>query len=203
MNEAFVPSRFLLVFVETLSADIGRRNLTAVLEKDGLPTDWTDPAHLSSLDEEHSAEVYAGLQSALRTYYGRGARGTLIRIGSKMWNRLLNDAAFGAKAQAALVHGLPMPARHKPALELLAGLMSARKGDVTVHTLDLDFLLADHASPATLGQKDSTSICYVTLGLIREALYWAAGKEYDIEETSCRAAGARDCEFKITVGGSS
>lgn len=203
MAEASVSSHFLLAFVEILSTDIGRGNLAAVLEKDGLPTDWIDPAHLSSLGERHSAEIYAGLQAALRTYYGRGARSTLIRVGEKMWDRLLNDAAFGAKAQAAFVRGLPLSMRHKPALELLANLMSVRKGDVTVHTLDLDFLLADHASPATLNQKDSAPICYVTNGLIRDALYWAVAREFDIEETSCRAAGARDCEFKITVGGSS
>lgn len=203
MSETLVSSRFLLIFVETLLADIGRGHLSAVLEKDGLSADWIDLAHLSSLDEKHSVEVYAGLQSALRTYYGRGARGTLIRIGSKMWDRLLNDAAFGAKAQAALVRGLPVSVRHKPALELLAGLMSTRKGDAIVHTLDRDFLLVDHASPTTLGQQDFASICYVTLGLIREVLYWAVGREHDIEETSCRAAGAGNCEFKITVGGSS
>ncbi len=201
MTEVSISPRFLFTFVETLSEDIGRGNLSAVLEKDNLPDDWIDFAKLAKLDGRSSAEVYAGLQSALRTYYGRGARGSLIRIGGKIWNRLLADAALGARAQAALVRGLPISARHKPALELLPSLMNNRKGDVTVHTLDRDFLLVDHVSPTTLNQKASFSICYVTLGLIREALYWAVGKEFDVEETACRAAGARDCEFKITVGG--
>lgn len=80
-------------------------------------------------------------------------------------------------------------------------LLSDKPGDVTVHTLDLDLLLVDHVSPTTLGQKDSAPICYVTQGLIREALYWAVSREFDIEETSCRAAGHNNCEFKITVGG--
>ncbi len=203
MAEALVSSRFLLTFVKTLLDDVGRGNLFAVLKKDNLPTDWVDHVHISTLDETHSAEVYAGLQMALRTYYGRGARGSLIRIGGKMWDPLLTDAAIGAKAQAALVRGLPTSARHKPALELLSSLMRSRRGEVTVHTLDRDFLLVDHASPTTLNQKDSAPICFVTLGLIREALYWAVGREHDVEETSCRAAGARDCEFKITAGGSS
>jgi predicted hydrocarbon binding protein len=76
-----------------------------------------------------------------------------------------------------------------------------KPGDHTVHTLDLDLLFVDHASLATAGQSDSTPICFVTLGMIRECLYWAVGYEHDIEEISCRALGAKECEFKITVGG--
>ncbi len=201
MPESLVSPRFLSLFVETLLADIGQGNLSAVLEKNGLPTDWIDPAYMASLSRERRVEVYAGLQSALRIYYGRGARGTLLRIGSKMWERLLNEAALSGKAQAALVRTLPLSTRYKPALELLAGLISTGKRDINVHTLDLDFLLVDRTSPTTFGQKDSAPICYVTLGLIHEALYWAVGKEHDVEETACRAAGASECEFKITVGG--
>jgi predicted hydrocarbon binding protein len=83
---------------------------------------------------------------------------------------------------------------------LLARLLSAKPGDITVHTLDLDLLLVDHVSPTTDGQRGDEPICWVTLGLIRESLFWAAGREYDIAETSCRAAGAAACEFHIKTG---
>jgi predicted hydrocarbon binding protein len=105
------------------------------------------------------------------------------------------------KAQSKFVFGLPVNARLKPALELLAKLLADQRGDVTVHTMDLDLLLVDKASPGTLGQSESERICYVTLGLLRECLHWATGQEHDIEETSCRANGEDTCEFKITLGG--
>ena len=199
--EVFFSPRLLHQFVETLSSEIGSQNLSAVLEKDNLPAEWASLTQVDQLDGMHAAEVYAGLQSAMRTYYGRGARGTLLRIGSKLWDRVLNDAALGTKAQSTLVRGLPLSMRRKPTLDLAARLLSDRPGDITVHTLDLDLLFVDHVSPTTLGQKDSASICYVTQGFIREALYWAVKREFDIEEISCRAAGQHDCEFKITVGG--
>ena len=78
--------------------------------------------------------------------------------------------------------------------------MSARASDVTVHTLDLDWLFVDRISPTTLGHREDTSICFVTQGLIRECLFWATGCEFDIEETSCRAMGRKECEFKIITG---
>ena len=82
-----------------------------------------------------------------------------------------------------------------------AYLELAERRGARLRTLDLDLLLVDQASPTTLNQSDDAPICFVTLGLIRECLYWLDGQVYDIEERACRAAGARQCEFKIIIGG--
>ncbi len=197
---AFSPS-IMQKFVETLSTEIGHETFRAVLSKAGLPKEWAHPIHFLALDYERTAYAYSTLQSAIRTYYGRGARGILIRIGSKLWDELLNESALGIKAQSAFIRGLPKPLRRKPALELLARILSTVNGKMTVHTLDLDLLLVDQTSPTTLNQSDDTPVCFVTFGLIRECLYWADGQEHDIEERACRAMGAHQCEFKITIGG--
>jgi predicted hydrocarbon binding protein len=201
MTERTLSSQFLRHFVETIASELGQENLSIVLEKASLPSDWSDLARWGNLDGIAVAEAYAGLQKGMRTYYGRGARGILIRVGGNLWKRLLDDAPVAVKAQSKFLFGLPVYARRKSALELLAKLLSNQREDVTLHTLDLDLLLADKASPGTLGQNESERICYVTLGLIRECLYWATGQEHDIEETSCRANGGEACEFKITIGG--
>lgn len=201
MSQRTLSSHFLHHFVDTTAKELGKENLSTVLEKAGLPTDWSDPARWENLSGKTAAEAYAGFQKAMRTYYGRGARGILIRVGSNLWTTLLDTAPLGLKAQSKVLRGLPVSARRKPTLELLAKIMSDQRGEVTVHTLDLDLLLADHASPGTIGQTESDRICYVTMGLLRECLFWATGQEYDIEEVSCRANGKDACEFKIIVGG--
>jgi predicted hydrocarbon binding protein len=201
MTEIKFPVRIMTRFVETLSAELGHDTLSAVLLKAGLPEEWAHSAHFSALDDSRTAQAYSRLQSALRTYYGRGARGILLRIGSKLWNHLLDDSTFGLKAQSVFLRGLPKSLRRKPALELLARFLSDTQGSVAVHNLDLDLLLVDQTSPTTLDQADDAPICFVTLGLIRECLYWADGQEHDIEERACRALGAHQCEFKITIGG--
>ena len=195
------PAHIMRRFVETLIADIGLEALSAALLKAGLPEEWASPACFNALDDMQTAQAYSHLQSALRAFYGRGARGILLRVGSKLWHYLLDDSAFGIKAQAAFIRGLPKSLRRKPALELLARNLGVASGDITVHTLDLDLLVVDQASPTTLEQSDNTPLCFVTLGLIRECLYWADGEEHDIEERACRASGARQCEFRIILGG--
>lgn len=200
MNELKFSARILYRFVETLSDELGQETFSAVISKAGLPKEWAHAAHFSALDDSNTAQAYSRLQSALRAYYGRGARGILMRIGANLWDHLLDDSAFGLKAQAVFIRGIPKHLRRRLTLELLSRFLSSEPGNITVHTLDLDLLLVDQTSPSTLDQSSDAPICFVTFGLIRECLFWANGQVYDIEERACRALGARHCEFKITIG---
>ena len=200
MTEIKFSSRVLRRFVETVAVELGADQFQVMLGLSELPPEWANPQTFQKMDVTRSAETYAALQAAMRTYYGRGARGILLRVGQRMWNLLLEDAALGGKAQAVLIKRLPLSRRRKSILELLARLIGSRSDDITVHTLDLDLLVVDHASPAAQGQSASRPICFVTLGLIHESLFWATGQNLDVEESSCRAAGHDSCEFKVTTG---
>jgi predicted hydrocarbon binding protein len=196
VTEALFFSRNLSRFVESTSMELGADQFDAMLALSRLPSQWVDPRLFLKMDAGESAKVYASLQAAMRTYFGRGARGVLLRVGQNLWRQLVDGSGLGGRAQAAMIKSLPMNARRKRTLELLARLLGA-PGDITVHTLDLDLLLADHTSPTTTGARADSPICFVTQGLIRESLFWATGRNHDVEETSCKACGAEACEFKI------
>jgi len=200
VSETKFSNRILRRFAETVAVELGTDQFNAMLALSKLPAEWTKPGTFLKMDPVESAKNYAALQAALRTYYGRGARGVLLRVGQRLWELLLDDAALGGKAQAAFIKRMPRSARRKSILELLARLIGTQAGDITVHTLDLDLLLVDHASPAAQSQHDSHPVCFVTQGLIRESLFWATGQGFDVEETSCKAMGQDTCEFKITAG---
>ena len=200
MTEAKFSNRILRRFVETAAVELGMDQFNVMLALSKLPTDWAKSETFKKMASAESAKIYAELQAAMRTYYGRGARGVLLRVGQRLWNFLLDDAALGGKTQAAFVKRLPlMTRRRKSILELLARLIETQANDITVHTLDLDLLFVDHASPTTENQRDSHPICFVTQGLIRESLFWATGQNFDVEEISCKATGQETCEFKIMV----
>lgn len=199
MSEVHFSNRILWRFAATLTTELGPEQFSAMLSLANLPVDWKNPDTFRGLGPYDSAHVYAALQTAMRAYFGRGARGVLIRVGKRLWDHLLEDAGLGLKAQSAVVRRLPLSTRRKPTLELL-GKFIGGSDDITVHTLDMDLLLVDHASPSTHDQQSTTPICFVTQGLIRECLYWATDHNYDVEETHCKAMGADTCEFKITGG---
>lgn len=200
MSDVQFSSRIVKRFVETAARELGADQFAVMLGLSKLPAEWSKPEAFSNMDASAAAKAYASLQAAMRSYFGRGARGILLRVGQRMWNLLLDDAGFGGRAQAGIIKRLPAGARRKPTLDLLAKFLSASSGDITVHTLDLDLLFVDHASPAASGQSESSPICFVTQGLIRESLFWGTGAAYDVEETSCKAQGHHACEFKITAG---
>ena len=199
MSEQKFSNRILKRFAETVALELGADQFNGMLAMSNLPVAWREPESFLKVSPTDSAHVYAALQSAMRVYFGRGARGVLIRVGQRLWNILLEDSALGGKAQAAVIKRLPLNSRRKPTLELLGKLLSSQSGDVTIHTLDLDLLLADHASPSTHDQTSSAPICFVTQGLIRESLTWATGQNHDVEEISCKAMGNHNCEFRITL----
>jgi len=201
VSETKFSSRILRRFVETVTLELGTDQFNGMLSLAQLPSEWANANVFLKTDPLESAQTYAALQAALRTYFGRGARGVLLRVGQRLWHHLLNDAALGGKAQAVVIKRLPLSTRRRSTLELLARFIAAQAADVTIHTLDLDLLFVDHASPAAHAQKSSAPICFVTQGLIRESLFWSTGQSYDVVETSCKATGENECEFKITVGG--
>ena len=199
MSEPGFSSRILRRFVEAAALELGPDQYGAMLALSGLPAEWEKPGSFRKMDIVESARTYAALQAAMRTYFGRGARGVLLRVGQRLWHHLLDDATLGGKAQATVIRRLPIAARRRRALELLSRFLGAQPGDITIHTLDLDLLLADHASPTTHGYQSKSPICYVTQGLVGESLFWATDQRHDVEETSCKARGENTCEFKIAT----
>jgi predicted hydrocarbon binding protein len=200
VSETKFPNRILRRFVETAAVELGPDQFNIMLALSKLPSEWAKSQTFLKMDPKESARVYASLQAAMRAYYGRGARGTLLRVGQRLWHHLLEDAALGGKTQAALIRRLPLTTRRKSILDLLARLIGTQSDGITVHTLDLDLLFVDHTSPSAEGQRDSRPICFVTQGLIRESLFWATKQGFDVEEISCKAIGNDTCEFKVSAG---
>jgi predicted hydrocarbon binding protein len=196
-----LPLHFFRLFVDTLTVEIGHDSLVAILEEAGLPADLADPQAVSRHTGQSAAEAYARIQKALRVYYGRGARGMLVRIGRLLWGRLLESASLAERTRAQLIRVLPPAMRRQAALEMLARFICEKPSVMVVHAPDLGLRLVDHACAAAMGQTEANPVCYVTLGLLLENLFWATARDHDVEEISCRAAGGGECEFKIILEG--
>src|SRR5512138_1818146 len=105
--------------------ELGADQFDAMLALSKLPSQWVDPKVFLKMDGAEAAKAYAALQTAMRTYFGRGARGVLLRVGQSLWGHLLDGSGLGSKTQAAVIKRLPLNARRKPTLELLSRLLGA------------------------------------------------------------------------------
>jgi len=146
---------------------------------------------------EMLASEFAALHNAIRAYFGSGARGFLNRVGRSVWQAFWKDASLWQYLGMFVLRPFPPLQRGRFALNILASQMRRPDGQVSVHLLDKDLIFMDTTSDSTFGQTSPESVCWGTLGMIQAALYQATGKEQDVEEISCRAAGSVACRFRI------
>lgn len=194
-----ISTRMAQYLAEAAIQEVGLNKMPSVLAMVHLTTAGLEKDAIAKLSATEAARLYASIQQALRLFYGRGARGVLTRMGRLIWEQMTTQATFREKAELEVARWLPVPARRRRVLDLVAERLREGGGDTSVHTLDLDLLLVDRSGAATVNQEAAEPICTVTMGMIREALFWATGQEVDVEEIACKAAGAPACEFKILL----
>jgi predicted hydrocarbon binding protein len=175
---------------------MGLSGLATILRQAGLQR-YTSALPPANSEAGLRAVEYAALMQAIENYYGRGARGTLTRIGYAAFQRLVKDKRLIAAAYRLLFKVLPLQTRKLMALRWLAGELAGAGGQVTVHLDDQRIQLVDHESDASTGRQRDTAICWETLGEIQEALKWGTGLEYEVAEMACRAKGDATCRFEI------
>ncbi len=184
--------RLMLAIQEVM----GQSGLATVLRQAGLQRFANAPPPANGELSLRAAE-YASMLQAIENYYGRGARGTLLRVGYASFDQLVSSQRLQSAVYQLLFRVLPMRNRQILTLRWLARDLAGRRGRVTVHVNDRRLNLVDHESDATVGRHRDTEICWETLGEIQEALKWSTGREYEVSELSCKAKGDPACRFEV------
>lgn len=197
--DRFLPGHLSRCFLRAAAVEAGEYALLMMLHQSGLTRFTTADDKLAEPAQGLRAAELAALQTTMREYYGRGARGMLNRIGEAAWMELQRDDSLGDKALRMLRRGLPRNMRAQQTLGELARHLRGADGDVKVHLLDVELYLVDRTSDSTLGQTAEETICWVTMGMVEAALRQALGSDIDVEEINCRAMGAEACKFRIRI----
>ena len=191
-----LPNSRLRRFMLAIQEVMGLSGLMTILRQAGLQR-YGATLPPNNQDSQLRAAEYAAIIQAIENYYGRGARGTLNRIGHASFHKLVQSQKFQAQVYQLMFRMLPLQSRKMLTLGWLARELSAPDGLVTVHLDDRHIAFVDQQSDATFGRTRETEICWVTLGEIQEALKWCTGLEHDVSEMSCRAKGDPACRFDI------
>jgi hypothetical protein len=184
--------RFMLAIQDVM----GLSGLATVLRQAGLQR-YANALPPTDNGPGLRASEYADLMQAIENYYGRGARGTLTRIGYASFQRLVAGQRLRARLLQVLLRALPQPQRRLLVLRWLAGQVGGPRGHVRVYLDDGSVTLVDQDSLGTTGRQRDGVICWVTLGEIQEALKWGTGREYDVAERRCKAHGEPACLFEV------
>ena len=177
---------------------MGDNGLNTVLKTCGLER-FIGNFPPNDLDPAIQASQYAQFNEAIESFYGRGGKGILRRIGKASFQ-------YGVREQAALlgVAGVAlklMPERQKIKFILNAVAGALKKSnpavDARLEENGDTFAYVESTCAICHGRHSDAPICHLYVGSLGEAVQWATGREYAITETHCIAKGDPYCRFEI------
>jgi len=177
---------------------MGDNGLNAVLRTSGLER-FIGNFPPDNLEPSISAAQYARLNEAIETFYGRGGRGMLRRIGKASFQYAVREQAALLGLAGVALKLLPERQRIKFILNSMAGALKKSNPQVEAWVDDSGERIAYMESTCGIcyGRQSEVPICYLYIGSIGEAVQWATGKEYQIIETHCLAKGDPYCRFEV------
>jgi predicted hydrocarbon binding protein len=188
----------LYVLFAAMAEVMGENGLKSVLRM-GKLVQYIDnfPPNNTELGIKHSE--YGAAQQAIEDFYGpRGARAILVRIGRTLFRYTLQEQPAVLGLAGLALKALPRGARVKLILNKIVAAANENM-NMPCHLEETDdaYIFVAEDSPSRWRPKRSKPGCYVTVGTYQEALRWATGSDFKIEEFSCLAADGDACRFRI------
>ena len=195
-----VPSSVIRQVCDSVIDTLGEKSLRLLFAQSGLQRFYSGGA-LPPDDETPSvtvAELSKLFGSAYEIFGDRGLRPILLRAGRNSLKHFReHNKGLSALAGAAF-KVLPADAK----IKLVLG-RSAKMAEELLHaphaTSDSaeGFFVEIGGCPYCAGIRADHGICYFPIGFYGEAMRWATGATYPIEEVECIAAGGKVCRFQI------
>ena len=197
-EEAVIVNALVRQALVSAQEVMGENGLNAVLRSVGLerfvgnfPPNDTNPG-IKTVE-------YAKFNEAIETFYGRGGKGMLRRIGKASFQ-------YGVKEQGALmgVAGaalklMPQKGRIKFVLNAMVNALKKTNPQVEAWVEDEGDKIAycESTCAICLGRHSDQPVCHLYVGSVAEAVRWASEQEYEIIETHCIAKGDKYCRFEV------
>ena len=177
---------------------MGENGLNAVLRSSGLER-FIGNFPPDNLEPSIRASEYAKLNAAIESFYGRGGRGMLRRIGKASFQYAVREQSALLGIAGVALKLLPEKQRIKFILNSMAGALKKSNPQIEAWVDDKGERLAYMESTCAIcyDRHSTDPICHLYAGSIAEAVQWATGREYKIIETHCLAKGDEYCRFEI------
>jgi len=177
---------------------MGENGLNAVLRSVGLarfignlPPNNTQPG-IKTVE-------YAKFNEAIESFYGRGGKGMLRRIGKASFQYGVREQGALMGVAGAALKLMPQKQRIKFVLNAMVGALKKTNAQVNAWVEDEGGRIAycESTCAICLGRHSIEPICHLYVGSVGEAVRWATDQEFSILETHCIAKGDSCCRFEV------
>ena len=199
-NEQQVPSLVIRQVCDSIIDNLGAKSLRLLFAQSGLQRFYTG-GELPPADDTPSAtvdELSHLFATAFQIFGDKGVKPILLLTGRNSLKHFRDHNKALAALAGAAFKVLPTDAKIKLVLS-----RSAKIAEELLHaphrTYDTNegYFVEISDCPYCAGSQSDQGICYFPQGFYSEAMRWATGATYSIEETECIAAGGQLCRFRI------
>lgn len=195
----FYPNKFARIYLIALEQILGENGLEEILQAAHLGILMSSFPSID-LEKEFDFSSMAMIHSALDEAYGpRGGRSITQRAGGLFFTGLKDFGALAGVSNSNFTEQ-SLSARLKVVIPTIARIFSKFSDQLcTVQDSGDIFLFHNHRCPACWGRmSDGRMMCYSFVGMLKEALRWlGGGREFRVEEITCKARGEECCTFRI------
>jgi predicted hydrocarbon binding protein len=183
--------------MDAIELQMGSNGLRLMLRNASMERYIDQPPPLNK-NREAQAQEYTSLLTAVRAYFGVGARSTMLRIGAEIYRLKLDHHRLSTTLSRLYLTTLNEESSVLWILKKLAAELNRPKKCSIFRQDETHFHLIDASNDRTVGIQSEFPICWTAVGEITEALHWGTTREYHVLETSCIASGEESCHFVIS-----
>ncbi len=198
VEHAVIVNALVRQFLVASQEVMGEHGLNTVLRTSGLQR-FVGNLPPDDLNPGVDALEYARLNEAIESFYGRGGRGMLRRIGKASFQYAIREQPALMGMAVAALRLLPQRQRILFVLNNMVNALKKSNAQVNAWVDDSGGKIAFVESTCAIcnSRTSPKPICYLYLGSVGEAVRWASGIEFEIIETHCLAKGDEYCRFEI------
>ena len=199
-NQQQVPSSVIRLVCDSIIDNLGEKSLRLLFNQSGLQR-YYNGGELPPADDTPSAtlgELSRLFATSMNIFGDKGMRPILLRAGRGSLQHFREHNKTLATLAGAAFKVLPTDAKIKLVLS-----RSAKIAEELLHaphrTYDTDegFFVEISGCPYCAQSKSNHGICYFPQGFYSEAMRWATGQTYPVDEPECLAAGGQFCRIRI------
>jgi predicted hydrocarbon binding protein len=198
-GKLYYPNKIGRIYLEAMEEVMGKNGINAVLNLAKLQH-LIDNYPAGNLERQFAFDDFAALNQAIDDMYGpRGGRGLALRAGRASFAQGLSEfgALVGASELAFKV--VPLGTKLKVGLRAMAETFTKFSDQQSeVFEEDERFVYIIYLCPVCWGRTADKPICYAAVGILQEGLRWVSGgKDFRVEQFTCKATGDEDCRFAV------
>jgi predicted hydrocarbon binding protein len=133
----------------------------------------------------------------MEDFYGRAAKSMQLRVGQELFNYGINEQPRMLGVAATAMKFMPMAMKMKFSMDRIV----ANSRDLGIPTDLRDagdhYIYSVGMCPYCYNRHTDIG-CNAMVGVLTSTLRWATGKNFTIEEVTCRGKGGQSCSYRIS-----